>query len=149
MDVQQYSFEQAKSSLYDSKQDMVKTFSKEINLSTKENFKLMQEVRKNTFIGTSLLTVRERDSNTLRIFVDDQNEGSQVRIQMNKIGILDKINFHKKASEVLYLDLLKSYLNKSKFENKVIKLEEQIKREKAASKVWKVKVKKLEANLVS
>lgn len=70
MDVQQYTFD-AKTSLYDSKQDMVKKFSEERNLSSEENFKLMQEVRKNTFTCTSLLTVRERDSNTLRIAVDD------------------------------------------------------------------------------
>ena len=76
----------------------------------------MQEVRKITFTGTSLLTVRERDNNTLRIAIDDQTEGSQVRIQMDKITIPDKINFHKQASEVLYSDLLKSYLNKSKLE---------------------------------
>ena len=149
MDVQQYTFEQEESSLYDSKQDMVKKFSKERNLSTKENFKLMQEVRKSTFIGTSLLIVRERDNNTLRIVVYDQTEGSQVRIQMDKITIPDKINFHKQASKVLYSYFLKYYLNKSKLENRVIKLEEQIKREKAASKGWKVQVKKLEADLVA
>ena len=56
---------------------MVKKFSEERNLSVEENFKLMQEVRKSTFTGTSLLTVRERDNNTLRIVVDDQTEGSQ------------------------------------------------------------------------
>ena len=98
----------------------------------------MLEVRKNTFTCTFLLTVKERDNNTLRIVVDDQTEGSQVRIQMNKIAIPDKINFHKQASEVLYSDLLSSYLNKSKLENKVIKLKEQVKREKYASKGWKV-----------
>ena len=101
MDVQQYTFEQAESSLYASKQDMVKKFSEERNLSAEENFKLMQELRKNTFTGTSLLNIRERDRNTLRIVVDDQSEGSQVRIQMDKIGIPYKINFHKQ-----------SYLNK-------------------------------------
>ena len=68
---------------------------------------------------------------------------------MDKIGIPDKINFHKQAFEVLYSDLLKSYLNKSKLENRVIKLEEHIKREKAASKGWKVQVKKLEVDLVA
>ena len=143
MDVQRYTFD-AKTSLYDSKQDMVKKFSEERNLSAEENFKLMQEVRKSTFAGTSLLTVRERDSNTMRIVVDDQTEGSQVRIQMDKIAIPYKINFHKQASEVLYLDLLKSYLNKSNLESKVIKLQEQFKREKVASKGWKVQVNKLE-----
>lgn len=68
---------------------------------------------------------------------------------MDKIGIPDKINFHKQASEILYLDLLKSYLNKSKLENMVVNLEEQIKREKAATKGWKVQVKKLEVDLVA
>ena len=144
MDVQQYTFD-AETSLYDSKQDMVKKFSEETNLSAEENFKLMQEVRKITFAGTSLLTIRERDRNTLRIVVDDQTEGSQVRIQMDKIDIHDKINFHKQASQVLYSDLLKSYMDKSKLESTVIKLEEQVKREKVASKAWKVQVKKLEA----
>ena len=66
--------------------------------SDEENFKLMQEVRKNTYAGSSLLTVRERDINTLRIVVDDQEEGSQVRIQMDKIVVPYKINFHKKES---------------------------------------------------
>ena len=149
MDVQQYTFDQEEYSLYYSKQDMVKKNSEERNLSLKENFKLIQEERKSTFTWTSLLTIREKDNNTLRIYVHDQNEGFQVRIQTDKIGILDKINFHKQASKVLYSYLLKSYLNKSKLENKVTKLEEQIKREKDASKGWKVQVKKLEADLVA
>ena len=68
---------------------------------------------------------------------------------MDKIGIPYKINFHKQASEILYSDLLKSYLNKNKLQAKVVKLEEQIKREKVASKGWKVQVKKLETDLVN
>ena len=50
----------------------MKKLSEERNLLAEDNFKLMQEVRKNTFAGSSLLTVRERDNNTLRIAVDDQ-----------------------------------------------------------------------------
>ena len=69
--MKQYAFD-IESSLCESKQDMVKKLSEERNLSAEENFKLMQEVRKNTFAGTSLLTVIERDSNTLRIALDDQ-----------------------------------------------------------------------------
>lgn len=53
---------------------------------------------------------------------------------MVKIGIPDKINFHKNASEILYSYFLKSYLNKSKMENRVTNLEEKIKRAKDASK---------------
>ena len=65
------------------------------------------------------------------------------------MGIPDKVNFHKQASEILYSDLLKSYLSKTKLEEKVIKLEEQIKREKVASKGWKIQAKKLEVDLVN
>ena len=75
----------------------MKKFSEEGNLSLDENLKLMQEVRRSTLTRTFLFTIREKDNNTLRIATYDQNEVSQVRIQMDKIGILDKINFHKKA----------------------------------------------------
>ena len=126
----------------------MKKFTKEKNILVEENFKLMQEVRKSSYVNYSLLIVREWDRNTLRIVVDDQVEGSQFRIQMDRIAILDKINFHKQVSEVLYSDLLKSYLNMTKFENKFAKLEEQLKSKKEASKGWKVQVKKLENDLV-
>ena len=68
---------------------------------------------------------------------------------MDQVGPPDKINFHKQASEILYSDLLNSYLSKTRMEEKVIMLAEQIKREKVASKGWKTQVKKLEADLVN
>lgn len=118
---------------------MVEDFLEERNKSLDENYKLLQQARKKVHVGpTTLLTIREKDSNTLRIATDDPDHVSQVRIQMDKIGIPDKINFHKQATKVLYSDLLKSYLNKTKLEGKMAKLEEQIKREKVASKGWKV-----------
>ena len=43
---------------------------------------------------------------------------------MDKVGLPDKINIHKQASEILYTDLLKSYPSKNKLEEKVIKLED-------------------------
>lgn len=146
--MQQYAFD-IENSLYESKKDLVKKLSKEINLSAKENFKLMQEVRKNNYAGSSLLLVRERDNNTLRIAIDDQAKESQAMIQMDKIVVPDKRNFHKLVYEVLYCDLLKSYLNKTKLESKLDKLEEQVRREQDASKEWKVQVKKLEVDLVA
>ena len=45
--------------------------------------------------------------------------------------------------------MLKSYLSKIKLEEKVSKLEEQVKRERAASKGWKSQAKKLETDLVN
>jgi len=49
----------------------------------------------------------------------------------------------------LYFDFLSSYLSKIKLEENVIKLEKQVKRERATSKGWKTQAKKLEVNLVN
>ena len=149
MMTQRFTLDQAKSSQFHSKEDLVEEFTDERNKSLKENYKLMQEVRRSTLVGTSFLTVREKDNSILRIATDDQEQVSQVRIQLQKIGIPYKINFHKPATDILYSNLLKHYLNKKKLEAKVMKLEEQIKREKDASKGWKVQVKKLEIDLVN
>ena len=97
----------------------------------------MQQIRKIVPSKSSLLEVREAQGNVFRIATSDVTGVFQVKLQMDQVGIPDKINFHKKASEVLYFDLLSSYLSKIKLEEKVIKLEEQIKRERAASKGWK------------
>ena len=46
---------------------------------------------------TSLLVVREAVNNVFKIATDDKERISQVRIQMDKVGLPNKINFHKQA----------------------------------------------------
>ena len=96
-----------------------------------------------------MLEVREIECNVFKIVTNDKEGVSQVRIQMDQVGLPDKINFHKQASKILYSDFPKSYLSKTKLEEKVIKLEEQVKREKVATKGWKTQVKKMEVDLVN
>ena len=84
----------------------MKDFTDEINKSANENYKLMQEIRRTIPVENSLLTVRETNNNVLRIATDDREHISQVIIQIDKIGLPHKINFHKQASEFLYYDLL-------------------------------------------
>ena len=122
--IQRFTLDQAKSSQFHSKEDLIKHFTDERSKSINENYELMQEERRSTQVGMSLLTVGEKDSNILRIATNVQEQVSQVRIQMEKIGIPNKINFHKQASEILYSDLLRSYLNENKLEAKVVKLED-------------------------
>ena len=102
----------------------MKDFTNERNKLATDNYKLMQEIRKTIPVESSLLAVREADNNVFMIAIDDKEMISQVRIQMDKVGLPDKINFHKQASDILYSDLLKSYLSNNKLEEKVTKLEE-------------------------
>ena len=55
----------------------------------------MQEIRKTVLGKSLLLAVREVDNNVLRIATNDKEGVSQVRIQMDKLGLPNKINFHK------------------------------------------------------
>ena len=64
---------------------------------------------------------------------------AKVNITMDKVNVPDKIHFHKQVSDVLYSDLLSSFLNKSKLEDKVSKLEDRIKREKLCLRVGRIK----------
>ena len=115
----------------------MKDFTNERNKSTIDNYKLMQKIRKTIPVESYLLVVREADSNIFRIATYDKERISQVRIKMYKVGVPDKINFHKQDLEILYSEILKSYLSKNKLDEKVIKLKEQIERDKTASKGWK------------
>ena len=58
----------------------------------------MQEIRKTIPGKNSLLAVTEVDSNVFKIGTNDKEGASQVRIQMDKVGLPDKINFHKQAT---------------------------------------------------
>ena len=53
---------------------------------------------------------------------------------MDKLSLPDKILFHKQTNEMLYYDLLHISLNKNKLQNKVERLEKQLKKERAMCK---------------
>ena len=96
-----------------------------------------------------MIVVKEKDSKVFRIVVIDNSQVNQVKIQMEKIAIPEKINFYRQASEVLYSDLIKSYLNKQKMEEKMESLKQQNNRLKASAQAWKGQVKQLEADLLA
>jgi DNA-binding MurR/RpiR family transcriptional regulator len=127
---------------------VVKNYAEMRNYLIKENMKMMSQAREVKGKRVSLYTTKDDASNTLKIVVEDGQKMSEVNIIMDKVNIQDKIHFHKQVSYVLYSDLLSSFLNKSQLENKVSKLEDQIKREKTIYKGWKNQIEKLEADLV-
>ena len=149
MVLQKYISSEEETSKVPSKEELVKDFTEKRNYVVEENFTLMQQIRRTVPSKSTLLAVREAEGNVFRIATSDVTGVSQVKLQMDQVGIPDKVNFHRQASEILYSDLLKSYLSKIKLEEKVGKMEEQIKREKAASKGWKTQAKKLENDLIS
>ena len=78
----------------------------------------------------------------------DDNKVSEIKIKMDQINMPDKLHFHKQSTEVLYSDLIQTTLSNKKLETRVMKLEEQLKKEKEMNRGWKTHVKKLETNLM-
>lgn len=71
----------------------------------------------------SLLIVKDPIRNVLNFSLTEEEKVTEVKIQMDKVNIPDKIPFHKQTNEMFYYDLLHMSLNKSKLENKVERLE--------------------------
>ena len=75
--VQWFKIDQAESSQYHSRYDLVKDFLEERNKSIDENYKLLHQARKKAPTGsTTLLTIMEQYSNTLRIETNDPDHVS-------------------------------------------------------------------------
>ena len=62
--------------------------------------------------------------------------------------MLDKIDFHKQTSDIMYNDLLQSILSTKKMEAKIGQLEWKLKQEMESNKGWKTELKKLEVDLI-
>lgn len=82
----------------------------------------------------SLLTVKDTTRNVLNFALIEEEKVIEVKMQMHKVNILDKILFHKQTNEMLYYDLFHMSLNKNKLEHKVDRLEKQLQKEKAMSR---------------
>ena len=67
---------------------------------------------------------------------------------MDRFSILDKIVFHKGVSDLIYVDLTKEALDHLKSQQRVVKLEIQLKQEKETSKAWNLQVKLLNDQVV-
>ena len=61
---------------------------------------------------------------------------SEVEFNMDRFLILDNIVFHKGVSDIIYVDLNKEELDHIRSQQRVVKLETQLKQEKETSKAW-------------
>lgn len=108
----------------------------------------MKEVRGISSDKMSLLTVKDPTKNVLNFALTEEEKVIEVKFQISKVNIPDKILFQKQTNEMLYYDLLHMSLNKNKLENKIDRLEKQLKKEKAMSKASQTQVKEYENELI-
>ena len=80
-----------------------------------------------SYKDVSLITIKDHVKNTLNLVVASHDRVSEMRINLQKIPVPDKIHLHKQTIEVIYIDLLKSTLKVSKLQAIVGILENQLK----------------------
>ena len=134
--MQSYIYTYANVSHFRSKNEDLEKYSQKRFQALEENQRLLKEVRGISSDKMSLLTVRDLTRNVLNFALTEEEKVIEVKIQMDKLNIPDKILFHKQAHEMLYYELLLMSLNKKKLENKVDRLEKKLKKEKAMSGDW-------------
>ena len=95
MIVQKYVSSEEETSKIPSQEELVRDFTDKRSKVVDENYKIMQQIRRSISNKSTLLAVRESEGNVFRIATTDAIGVSQVKLQMDQVGILDKVNFHK------------------------------------------------------
>ena len=87
--------------------------------------------------------MKDNVKNTLNLVVAAQNRFLEMRLNLQKIPVPDKICLDKQTGEVIYIDLMKDAFKASKLQSTISRLENQLKQEKVESKTYQQHIKKL------
>jgi cell division protein FtsB len=77
--------------------------------------------------------------------VVDEDKVSEIKLHYENIGALEKVKFHRNFSDMLYSDYQSLSLRVSRLTAHALKLDGQLKQEKASNISWKTQVKRLES----
>ena len=99
MVVHKYISSEEETSKVPSQEELVKDFTDKRSKAVDENINLMQQIRRTVPTKSTLLAIRESEGNVFRIATSDVTGVSQVKLQMDQVGIRDKVNFHKQLQK--------------------------------------------------
>jgi hypothetical protein len=140
-----YIFDKTSEAVYQSREDLEKQYAEKGNIALGEMRDLVPEVENISQHKSSLFTVRDVEKRTFNIAVADEDKVSEIKIRYDNISAPDKVKFHKHTSDMLYSDYLSLSLKNSKLSSYAMKLEGQLRQEKASSRAWQTQVKRLES----
>jgi hypothetical protein len=125
-------FDQTPRAVYQSREDVGRQYDEKGNLEMSEIRELIPEVESISQHKSSLFSMRDIDKKTLNIAVADEDKVSEVKLHYEKISAPNKVKFHK----MLYSDYLGMSLRVSRLTTHALKLEGQLRQEKASSRAW-------------
>jgi polyhydroxyalkanoate synthesis regulator phasin len=128
-------------STYHSREDLAKQYVEKGDIALGEMRDLVPEVENISQHKSSLFTVRDVEKRTFNIAVADEDKVSEIKIIYDNISAPDKVKFHKHISDMLYYDYLSLSMKNSKISSYAMKLEGQLRQEKASSRAWQTQFK--------
>ena len=129
-------FDKTLGTIYQSKEDLAKKYAVKGSLAMSEIRELIPEVEKISQHRSSSFSVRDIEKKTLNIAVADEDKVSEVKLHYENISVLDKVKFHINTSDMLYSDYLGLSLKVSRLTTHALKLEGQLRQEKASNRAW-------------
>jgi len=117
--------------------------------SFEHKFQYMPQAKGIAGSKVQLQSARDPKENTLKLVVTSGKKASEFKIALDQVSLPDKINLHKKSSDILYVELLHLAINHSKALAKIDKLELRIKQEQPTSKSHQKHIKSLESDIVT
>jgi hypothetical protein len=82
---------------------------------------------------------------TFNIAITDDDKVSKIKMHYDNIAALDKVNFHRNSTDMLYSDYLSLSMKVSRLTTHALKLDGQLKQEKTSNKAGKTQVKRFES----
>ena len=95
-----------------------------------------------------MVTVKDHVKNTLNLAVATQNRVVEMKLNLHKILVPEKIHLHRKTGEVIYTNLMKATLKVPKLHSTVSMIEIQLNPEKVENKIHQQQIKKLQGDLL-
>jgi hypothetical protein len=123
--------------VYQSKEDLMTQYVVKGRMANSEIRDLFPKVEKISQHTASLSSVRDVERKTFNIAIADDDKVSEIKMHYENIGAPDKVKFHRNASDMLYSDYLSLSMKVSILTRHALKLDGQLKQEKASSKAWK------------
>jgi hypothetical protein len=114
------------------------------SLAMSEIRESIPEVGKISQHKSFVFIVKDKEKMTVNIAVADDDKVSEVKMHYENINAPDKVKFHINTSDMLYSDYLGLILNISRLKTHALKLEGQLRQEKASNRAWQTQVKRLE-----
>jgi hypothetical protein len=138
-------FSKTPGAIYQSKEYLMNQYVVKGRMANSEIRDLLPKVEKTSQDKVSLLPVTDLEINMFNIAVVDDDKVYEIKMQYENIGAPDKLKFHRNVSDMLYSDYLSLGMRVARLTTHPLKLDGQLKQEKASNKAWMTRVKRLES----